>query len=303
MAAGHGGRKVSSEQTPAQAPAAAPRKTYKGATRATWCAGCGDYGVLAALDKALIAFGRPEWDITVVSGIGCSSRFPFFLNTYGFHSVHGRALSVATGLKLARPDLTVIATGGDGDALAIGGNHFFHTMRRNVDLTYILMDNQIYGMTKGQAAPTSRIGLKTKSTPMGTFEPPIDPCWAALTMGASFVAQTASFDPGQMADIILQGLRHPGMAFINCLSPCVTYNAVMDKEYFKAHSSPIAEDYDPGDYDAALRLLRKGDGIFPLGLIYRTIEPTLGQRVHEVMSVTRGQEAENSLEAIVSEFL
>ena len=299
---------MSSEQPPAQTPtptpaAGIPRKTYKGATRATWCAGCGDYGVLAALDKALIAFGRPEWEITVVSGIGCSSRFPFFLNTYGFHSVHGRALSVATGLKLARPDLTVIATGGDGDALAIGGNHFFHTMRRNVDLTYILMDNQIYGMTKGQAAPTSTIGLKTKSTPMGTFEPPVDPCWAALTMGATFVAQTASFDPGQMSDIILQALRHPGMAFINCLTPCVTYNAGMDKEYFKARSIPVGDDYDPGDFHAALRMLRRDDGLFPLGVIHRSVQPTLEQRLSDVRAAAQAKAPDASLDSIIAEFM
>src|SRR5690606_16230533 len=135
--------------TATETPQKSPRHTYKSKYKPTWCAGCGDYSVLANLDKALGMLDRPEWDITIVSGIGCSSRFPYFMKTYGMHSAHGRALPVAIGLKMARPDIQVIATGGDGDALAIGGNHFFHAMRRNVDLTYILMDNQIYGMTKG----------------------------------------------------------------------------------------------------------------------------------------------------------
>ncbi len=282
------------------------RKTYKGSERATWCAGCGDYSVLAALDKALIAYGRPEEEITIVSGIGCSSRFPFFMNTYGFHSVHGRALAVATGLKLARPEITVIATGGDGDALAIGGNHFFHAMRRNVDITYILMDNQIYGMTKGQAAPTSELGMKTKSTPYGTFEPPVDPIWAALTMGATFVAQTASHDPNHMTQMFLLGLQHRGMSFINCLSPCVTFNAGMDREYFKAHSRPVPENFDPTDYEAAVRLAleAKREKYFPLGVIHVRQEPTLADRIGEIHErAISSSKHRASVEEIVKMFL
>ena len=154
---------------------AEPRKTFKGGNRPTWCPGCGDYSVLGALDRALLAFGRPEWEINVISGIGCSSRFPYFMNTYGFHAAHGRALPVATGLKIARPDLTVVAVGGDGDALAIGGNHFFHAMRRNLDLTYILMDNQIYGMTKGQSAPPARLGCAQNPRLMAPSSRPLTP--------------------------------------------------------------------------------------------------------------------------------
>ncbi len=284
---------------PAAEGAAAPRKTYKGANRATWCAGCGDYGVLASLDKALQAYGRPEWEIAVVSGIGCSSRFPYFMNTYGFHTVHGRALAVATGLKLARPELTVIATGGDGDAFAIGGNHFFHTMRRNVDMTYLVMDNAVYGMTKGQAAPTSRMGMNTKSTPFGTVESPVDPVWAALTMGATFVAQVGSFDPGQMTELILAALNHRGMAVVNCLSPCVTFNAGMSKEYIKDHSRQIPASHDPTDYVGALTMIRGSHDHFPLGLIYHSKEPTLQERIAAHAPAV----AEQSIEAIAAEFL
>lgn len=290
----------------AAATAKPSKRTYRGSQRPTWCAGCGDYSVLAALDKALISCGRPEEEITVVSGIGCSSRFPFFMNTYGFHSVHGRALAVATGLKLARPDITVIATGGDGDALAIGGNHFFHAMRRNVDLTYILMDNQIYGMTKGQAAPTSELGMKTKSTPYGTFEPPVDPIWAALTMGATFVAQTASHDPNHMTEMFLLGLQHRGMSFINCLSPCVTFNAGMDREYFKARSRPLPENYDPTDYEAALKLVLQArrESFFPLGVIHVRHEPTLAERIGEIREIALKKSAHRtSVEEIIRQFL
>ncbi len=279
------------------------RKTYKGKQRPTWCPGCGDFGVLGALDKALLEYGRPEYDIAVVSGIGCSSRFPYFMNTYGVHAAHGRALSVATGLKLARPDLTVIATGGDGDALAIGGNHFFHTMRRNVDLTYILMDNQIYGMTKGQAAPTSHLGMKTKSTPFGTFEPPVDPIWAALTMGATFVAQTAIFELPQLTSLILQGLRHRGMAMINCLSPCITYNKDMDKEYIRANSFQLDKSHDPGDFEAALRIVRSSAGRFPLGLIYKKEEPTFEERVADLVKVKDAGQQKPDLVKIARQFL
>ena len=245
------------------------RRGYTSKHKPTWCPGCGDYGVLGALDRALERFGRPEHELAIVSGIGCSSRFPFFMNTYGFHSAHGRALSVATGLKTARPDLTVIATGGDGDALAIGGNHFFHAMRRNLDITYILMDNQIYGMTKGQTAPTSRIGLRTKSTPYGNFEQPVDPPWVALTQGASVVAQAGSWSGRTLTDLIYQGLTHRGMSFINVLSPCVTFHKEANKDYFKELSYELPEGYDPKSFEGAIGELRLRSGRLPLGLLYR----------------------------------
>ncbi len=244
-------------------------RSYRSQHKPTWCPGCGDFGVLGALDRALVRLGVPAHQIAVVAGIGCSSRFPFFLNTYGFHSAHGRGLSVATGLKAARPELTVVATGGDGDALAIGGNHFFHTMRRNVDLTYILMDNQIYGMTKGQTAPTSRLGLKTKSTPRGNVETPVNPTWVALTAGATFVAQGTSWDLPGLAELLYAGLCHHGMSFVNVLSPCVTFHREADKDYFKALSAPVPAGHDTTSRAAALALLLESGDRHPIGLIYR----------------------------------
>lgn len=278
--------------------------SYKSKYKPTWCAGCGDYSVLAALDKALETFGRPEHEIAIVSGIGCSSRFPFFMNTYGVHSLHGRALPVAAGLKIARPDLTVIATGGDGDALAIGGNHFFHAMRRNVDMTYILMDNQIYGMTKGQSAPTSHRGFQSKTTPYGALENSVDPVWAALTMGATYVAQGASYDLKQLIELILGGLRHPGTAFINALSPCVTFNKEIDKPFFKENALAMPEDHRSGDFEAAMHLVLSTQGRFPLGLIYANADaPSYGQSMEELIESRRDAKISEDSTRLFQDFM
>ena len=244
-------------------------QSFRCSNKPTWCPGCGDYGVLNGVERALVELGRPPHEIAVVAGIGCSSRMPFFLSTYGFHAVHGRGLCVATGLKTARPDLTVIAVGGDGDALAIGGNHFFHAMRRNVDLTYILMDNQIYGMTKGQTAPTSGHGIRTKSTPHGNPDMPIDPVWVALSSGATYVAQALSTNPKHVGELVLGGLRHRGIAFINVLSPCVTFHKDVNKDTLKAASCELPAGHDVASRGAALNVLIEADGSYPLGLIYK----------------------------------
>lgn len=275
---------------------------YTSENRPTWCPGCGDFGALAALDRALQRLGRPAHDIAIVSGIGCSSRFPFFMNTYGFHSAHGRGLSVATGLKTARPDLTVVATGGDGDALAIGGNHFLHTMRRNVDLTYILMDNQIYGMTKGQTAPTSRTGLRSKSTPYGNWESPIDPPWVALTAGATFVAQIGSWQLKALTELLYAGMVHRGMAFINVLCPCVTFHKEADKDYFKQLCDEIPADHDPTNFDAAIGLLRRHHGRLPTGIIYRTKALCYGDGVDATLQVPAGAQVPHLVESVLNQY-
>ncbi|MGE5787768.1 MAG: 2-oxoacid:ferredoxin oxidoreductase subunit beta [Myxococcales bacterium] len=278
------------------------RKGFTSEHKPTWCPGCGDFGVLTALDRALTRLGRPEHEVAIVSGIGCSSRFPFFMNTYGFHSAHGRGLSVATGLKVARPDLTVVATGGDGDALAIGGNHFLHTMRRNVDITYILMDNQIYGMTKGQTAPTSRTGLCTKSTPHGNWESPIDPPWVALTAGATFIAQIGSWQLKPLTDLLHAGLLHRGTSFINVLCPCVTFHKEADKDYFKGLCDEIPVDHDATSYDAAIELLRRHHGRLPTGLIYRAEASTYEDGVDRTLRVPAGSEARHLVESVLNQY-
>ncbi len=283
-------------------PCTEKRKTYTSDRKPTWCPGCGDYAVLTALDRALVSLGRPKHEIAIVSGIGCSSRLPFFMDTYGFHSAHGRGLSVATGLKTARPDLTVVAVGGDGDALAIGGNHFIHTMRRNVDLTYILMDNQIYGMTKGQTAPTSRLGLRSKSTPQGSWEAPIDPPWVALTSGATFVAQVPSWNLKLLTDLLLAGMLHRGVSVINVLSPCVTFHKEANKDYFKGLMEEIPAKHDPSSFDAAMGLLRAHHGRMPIGLIYQTSAPTYGDGVEGTLRAPAGSLERARVQAVLDQY-
>ena len=204
-----------------QQPAA---KDFKSGVKPIWCPGCGHYSVLNAITKALAELALPKEDVAVVSGIGCSSQIPAYTSVYGFHGVHGRALPVATGLKLARPDLTVLVTGGDGDGFSIGGNHFLHACRRNVDMTYIVMDNQVYGMTKGQASPTTESGWEgSKLTPEGTGVDPFQPLAIALAAGANFIARASSSDPNGLARLIVEAVRHPGFSLIQVLSPCVTF--------------------------------------------------------------------------------
>lgn len=197
---------------------------YKSDVRPVWCPGCGDYGVLAALTKALAVLELAPEKTCLVSGIGCSSRLPAYTTLYGFHGVHGRGLALASGLKLARPDLTVIAAGGDGDGFSIGGNHFLHACRRNADLTYVVMDNQVYGMTKGQASPTTPSDwCESKLTPHGTGVSPVEPLHLALAAGASFIARGFAGDPNGLTQLLADGIRHPGFSVIQVLSPCVTY--------------------------------------------------------------------------------
>jgi len=197
---------------------------FKSDLKPIWCPGCGDYSVLTALAKALAELGRPREEVALISGIGCSSRLPAYTSVYGFHGVHGRALAVAAGVKLARPDLTVLAAGGDGDGLSIGGNHFLHACRRNVDITYLLMDNQVYGMTKGQASPTTAPDwCGSKLTPHGTGVSPVAPLHLALAAGVNFFARGFAGNPNELARLIGAGIAHPGFSVIHVLSPCVTF--------------------------------------------------------------------------------
>ncbi len=208
-------------------------KDYKSDLKPIWCPGCGDYGVVSAIYRALAAIGRPPYEIAFISGIGCSSRIPGYTTAYGFNSVHGRALPIAQGIKLANPELLVLVAGGDGDGFSIGGGHVAHAIRRNIDITYIVMDNQIYGLTKGQLSPTSPRGLKTASSAFGSLEDPVNPLLYVLGYGAGFVAQGTPADMDGLATIIEEGIRFPGFAFINVQSPCVTYGQV--EAQIKAH--------------------------------------------------------------------
>ena len=250
-------------------------KDYKSDLKPIWCPGCGDFGVLQAIYKALAAIGRPPHEIAFVSGIGCSSRIPGYTTTYGFNSVHGRALPIAQGIKLAQPELLVLAAGGDGDGFSIGGGHVPHAIRRNVDLTYIVMDNQIYGLTKGQLSPTSMRGLKTVTSPFGSLESPVNPLMYVLAYGAPFVAQGTPADMNGLSEMIEAALRFRGFSFVNVQSPCVTYGRVEDQ--LKAHraaAKPLQSvGHDPTDRIAALRLAEAYGQTLYTGVFYRADSP------------------------------
>ncbi len=189
-----------------------------------WCPGCGDYAVLSQVQKVLPELGVPRENFVFISGIGCSSRFPYYVNTYGFHSIHGRAPALATGLKVARPDLSVWVITGDGDGLSIGGNHLLHALRRNVDVNVLLFNNRIYGLTKGQYSPTSELGKVTKSTPVGSADYPIDPVTVALGAEGTFVARTLDVETKHLQEIIRRGFEHKGAAFVEILQNCNVFN-------------------------------------------------------------------------------
>ncbi len=263
-------------------------KDYKSGIKPVWCPGCGDFSVLSALTKALAGLElRPE-NVAVISGIGCSSRIPAYLDCYGFHAVHGRALPVATGLKVARPDLTVIAAGGDGDGFSIGGNHFQQACRRNVDMTYVVMDNQVYGMTKGQASPTTEPDWERgKLTPGGPRINPFYPLVIALASGANFIARASSNDPNGAARTIAEAIRHPGFSFVHMLSPCVTYRPEQREWKKIVRPAPVAATSDPA---VAARRLMTDDNFF-LGTLYtgsrEPYQPELECRIDSLSALER----------------
>jgi 2-oxoglutarate ferredoxin oxidoreductase subunit beta len=189
-----------------------------------WCPGCGDYSVLANVQRLLPELGLPRENFVFVSGIGCSSRFPYYMNTYGFHTIHGRAPAFATGIKISRPELSVWVVTGDGDGLSIGGNHLLHVIRRNIDLQILLFNNRVYGLTKGQYSPTSRTGMRTKSSPFGSIDHEVDPVAFALGSGATFVARSVDVDAPHLQQVLRRSYEHPGTAFVEILQNCPVYN-------------------------------------------------------------------------------
>ena len=255
-------------------------KDFKGKVNPDWCAGCGDFGVLNSLQRACAELAIMPHELLVVSGIGCSSNFPGFFNAYGMHTLHGRSLAVATGAKMANHNLNVIVTGGDGDGYGIGGNHLTHTARRNIDLTYIVMNNQIYGLTTGQLSPTSEEGMRTKSSPFGSVEAPLNPITGAIMNGATFVARAFSGDGKHLVSLMRQAIEHKGFALIDVFSPCVTFNRVNDYKFFRDRVKKLEdENHDPSDWKAACeKAMVWGDEIYT-GLFFQTKQKsTLGQK-------------------------
>lgn len=265
------------EIAPPKATAEITKDTYKGKIHPDWCPGCGDFSVLAALQAALSELGLQPHQVCVISGIGCSSNLPGFINTYGMHTLHGRSLVVGTGVKLANHKLKVICVGGDGDGYGIGGNHFIHIARRNIDLTYIVMDNQIYGLTTGQVSPTSTKGMKTKSTPHGNVENPINPIPLAMVSGATYVARGFSAKQKQLVDLFKGAINHRGFALVDVFSPCVTYNKDNTYQWFTPRVKALEDQkHDPTDFHKAMDQAYKWGEEIPIGLFWkRTDLPAL----------------------------
>lgn len=273
----------------------------------TWCKGCGIYGLFAAFKKAAVTVDLDPEQLVVVTGIGCHGRFNNYLKCYGFHALHGRTLPVAAGVKLANPGLDVVAISGDGDAYSIGLNHFLHTIRRNMDVTYIVVNNQVYALTQGQTSPTSQVGYVSISTPLGSRECPLDGLKLALAAGATFVARGFSGEPAHLASLIERGLKHKGFSLIEVLSPCVTHNKINTYQWYREHMTRPDQNagYNARDKRMAWKkLINKRE--FPVGLIYEEEKATyetliLGEikrpLIHEDLSIDV-----NALNKILKEF-
>jgi 2-oxoglutarate ferredoxin oxidoreductase subunit beta len=246
----------------------------------TWCAGCGDFAILRALKLALAELGIPPHEALVVSGIGCGSKLPDYMHVNGFMTIHGRPVAVATGAKLANPGLHVIAVGGDGDSYGIGGNHFLHACRRNPNITHIVEDNQIYGLTKGQYSPTSEQGFVTSTSPDGAIELTLNPVAVALAAGATFVGRGFAGDPRHLSALIAEGIQHQGYSLIDVLQPCVTFNRVNTYDFYRSRVYKLEEDYDPGRLQAAQEKAQEWEERIPIGVIYRNeAAPTYEEQV------------------------
>jgi 2-oxoglutarate ferredoxin oxidoreductase subunit beta len=265
------------------------RLTYRSNTLPTWCPGCGYFSIVDSVSAALNELNMPNENAVIVSGIGCSSRFPFFLSTYGIHTLHGRALPVATGIKTANPGLTVVAVGGDGDGFAIGGGHIPHAARRNLDITYLLFDNSLYGLTKGQTSPLSAAGVKTTTSPYDNPNLPLNPLMMVLSYGATWVGQSYAGRPKHLRMMISQAMAHRGFSYLHILSPCVTFDKT-HKTY--ANLSPAVRDlpigHDPSNKLAALEQAMNNSTPI-LGLYYKESQPTMDDALDLLVKKAGGE--------------
>ncbi len=259
-------------------------KHFRSGVKPIWCPGCGDFSVLSSFYKALVELNIPSEKVAIASGIGCSGRFPAFVKAYGFHGVHGRAVPVASGIKIARPDLKVFAVGGDGDGFSIGGGHLPHVARRNIDLTYIVMDNEIYGLTKGQPSPTSAVGMKKKASPYGVYDTPLNPLLMVLSYGATFVARGFSSKPKQLTELIKRGTEHKGFSLIQVISPCVSFNDLY--AHFKELAVEVPEDHDTADQAAAIQLALDTEKLY-LGVFFEEDRPTFTDNANRLIEQTQ----------------
>lgn len=259
-------------------------KDFRNNVKPNWCPGCGDFSVQAAIQKAAANIGLEPEEVAIITGIGCSGRLSGYVNSYGVHGIHGRSLPLAQGVKMANKDLTVIASGGDGDGYAIGMGHTVHALRRNMNMTYIVMDNQIYGLTKGQTSPSSAPGFVTKSTPKGNIEQNVEPLELALSSGATFVAQGFSSDIKGLTKMLEDAINHDGFSFVNVFSPCVTYNKVNTYDWFKENLTSIddIEGFDVTDKSKATQKVLEYDSLIK-GIVYQDTEtPSYESQIEEM---------------------
>jgi 2-oxoglutarate ferredoxin oxidoreductase subunit beta len=253
-----------------------------------WCPGCGNFGILRAVKQALAAQGLAPHQVLFVSGIGQAAKAPHYLNANLFNGLHGRSLPVATGAKLANPALTVIAESGDGCHYSEGGNHFLAAIRRNIDITMLVHDNQVYGLTKGQASPTSAEGFVNKAQPEGSASASFNPVAVSVMMKAGFVARGFAGMMDHLSDLIQQAIRHPGFALIDVLQPCVSFNRVNTWEWYQQRCKPLTKEYDPADWRAAMETAQQWGDKIPVGVIYRNARPSFHERVGQGPLVGQG---------------
>ncbi|MEN1761040.1 2-oxoacid:ferredoxin oxidoreductase subunit beta [Anoxynatronum sibiricum] len=284
-------------------------KDFSNGIKPNWCPGCGDFSVLRAIQLAAASLEIPQERMVVVSGIGCSGRLSGYMNTYGFHCVHGRSLPLAQGIKLANRDLTVLAAGGDGDGFAIGAGHTLHAIRRNVDLTYVVMNNQVYGLTKGHVSPVSLPGLKTKTTPAGSVDQPIQPGLLAVGAGVTYYAQGFSAQQEELVSLIAEGIQHKGFSLVQVFSPCITYNKTNTYSWFRENLTKVSEvsTHQTDNVDSALRILRETNGLIT-GLIYRqsdqpTFEDRHGLNQHSPLTKNMTESTEEQFSRWTNRFL
>jgi 2-oxoglutarate ferredoxin oxidoreductase subunit beta len=304
-----------------EADSPATRKDFTSDQEVRWCPGCGDYVILAAVQGFLPTLGLRRENVVFISGIGCSSRFPYYLETYGMHSIHGRAPAIATGLATARPDLSVWVVTGDGDALSIGGNHLIHAMRRNVNLTILLFNNRIYGLTKGQYSPTSEPGKITKSTPMGSIDRPFNPVSLALGAEATFVARTLDSDRAHLTQVLKAAAAHRGTSLVEIYQNCPIFNdgafdVLKDPEQAEArlvrleHGEPVQIGERSWIHDAhadnpaqAFEISRLDDGSMahvPIGIFRQVERPTYDDRAREQIAEAKARQGEGDLAGLLA---
>jgi 2-oxoglutarate ferredoxin oxidoreductase subunit beta len=248
----------------------------------TWCPGCGDFGILMSVRQAIEKLGWKQEDTVIVSGIGCGSKLPRFVKVYGFEGLHGRALPAATAIKIANNALNVVVVTGDGDGLGIGGNHFIQTMRRNLNITHIIEDNEVYGLTKGQYSPTSPEGFKSPTSLSGALETPLNPVLTAVSNGATFVARTDMLNPAKLTDIFVKAFSHKGYSVVDVLQLCPTYNKKHDIKWYKERLVDLPEDYDPTDKVNAFKKALEVTEQISTGIFYTESRPTYEEQIEQI---------------------